>query len=162
MKVFCTACWAENDAAAERCSHCGADLADGLDEQTYVEKLIRSLLNHPVLETRIRTAWVLGNRRGPRAVPALAEVLATAEDRDFELKKAAVTALGRIGDGSAIPALLNAARSGALPVRAEAVSVLGEIGDSTIAEQLTTIAREDTNEVVRRGAEEALNKILGE
>lgn len=160
MIVFCTSCWAENEATATRCSRCSADLTGGLDQKGYVDKLIHSLVSHPIHETRVRAAWILGNRREARAVPVLAEILASSGDGDFDLKKAAVTALGQIGDTRVIPALLKAAQSGALTVRVEAVIVLGEIGDIEIVEQLSAMAQSDVSKVVRREAEQAVRKLL--
>ncbi len=95
MIVFCTSCWAENEATATRCSRCSADLTGGLDQKGYVDKLIHSLVSHPIHETRVRAAWILGNRREARAVPVLAEILASSGDGDFDLKKAVVTRWAR-------------------------------------------------------------------
>ncbi len=156
MIVFCASCWAENVDTAVRCSSCGADLTGGLDQKSYVEKLLRALQSHPILETRVRAAWILGKRREVQAVPILMEVLATAGDS--ELKEAAVVSLGEIGDRRAIPLLLVLAKTGPLAVRVKAVEILGEMGDASITEQLSTLAREDSTEIVRE-AERSLKKI---
>lgn len=157
MIVFCTSCWAENEATAVRCTHCGADLTGGLDQKSYVEKLLRALRSHPILETRVRAAWILGKRREVQAAPVLMEVLATTGDS--ELKEATIVSLGQIGDRRVIPLLLVLARTGPLAVRLKAVEILGEMGDASIIEQLSTLAREDPNEIVRREAERSLKKI---
>lgn len=113
MTFFCPQCWNPIPPEAKTCPHCGVRLAD-TDAKPFTEKL-RSALRHPVPETAIRAAWILGETREASAVADLIRVLETSPD-GF-LTEAAAEALGRIGDPSALPALEFAAVSGPLRVR---------------------------------------------
>lgn len=71
-------------------------------------------------------AQVLGRRRGARAVPVLAELVA---HRDDNVAVAAIEALGRIGGPQALDALVGAAQSGHFFRVFPAIDVLGRCGD---------------------------------
>jgi hypothetical protein len=68
---FCPECWGEVAPGAPTCPGCGSDLR-ALDEAAYADKLRRALW-HPEGFTARRAAWLLGQRREPAAVGALAE-----------------------------------------------------------------------------------------
>ncbi len=69
MTFYCTNCWNEIDAQTEICPYCGTDQNE-LDNESYVEKLIRSL-NHPEASTPVRAANILGNLKAKEAEAAL-------------------------------------------------------------------------------------------
>jgi len=75
-------------------------------------------------------------------------------------KKAAITALGQLGDPKAIPslsiALLEDKNAG---VRAEAAQALGRIGDKQVAAVLAKALQEDQNKEVRHKAAQALKQL---
>jgi HEAT repeat protein len=101
MTYYCIQCWAEIEKNEMACPHCGAD-QDGLGRESYVEKLIRAL-HHPVPETSIRAAHILGSVKSTAAVPALSKLAAS--NVDPFVRAAAIEALGNIGDATVIPAL---------------------------------------------------------
>lgn len=77
-------------------------------------------LRHPRPDIAETCAWVLGQRRTRRAVPALIAVLHE-RPNEIDVQAAAVIALGRIGDPGAFPALVEAAQSGPVRVRRAAL-----------------------------------------
>ena len=101
MTYYCTYCWAEVKKNEMVCPQCGAD-QDGLGRKLYVDKLIRAL-HHPVPETSIRAAHILGSVKSSAAVPALSKLAASSVDPFMHA--AAIEALGNIGDATVIPAL---------------------------------------------------------
>jgi HEAT repeat protein len=101
MTYYCTYCWAEVKKNETVCPHCGAD-QDALNRELYVDKLIRAL-HHPVPETSIRAARILGSLKSSGAVPALSKLVAS--DVDPFARAAAIEALGNIGDATVIPLL---------------------------------------------------------
>jgi HEAT repeat protein len=114
MTFFCTRCWGEIPEAAVRCPHCGDDIAARQSGSDFVDKLLAAL-HHPEPTTPIRAAWILGRRREPRAVPALAGLAAASPD-PF-IAEAAVAALGQIGGDEARAAVRSACHHASPRVR---------------------------------------------
>jgi HEAT repeat protein len=125
MTFFCPACWSEIGPSDSSCPKCGADLRK-IDAQSFAEKL-RAALRHPVPQTAVRAAWILGERGDTSAVPDLICVLESA--RDSFLAEAAAAALGEIGDPAALPALLRASNVGAIRVRNASKQAIEQIHD---------------------------------
>jgi hypothetical protein len=75
MTYFCPGCWKIIPASAKVCSFCGCDLAAAA-ARSYPERLIGSL-HHPVPETRLLAAEILGRLR---YAPAIAPLLARARE----------------------------------------------------------------------------------
>ena len=123
MIIICSHCWAENRSEAIVCRNCGQSL--DINEESYVSKLINAL-NHPLPEVAARSAWVLGELHEKRSLEALFEVIANREDP--LILEAAVEALGKIGDPSAIPILTKAVRKSYLRVRIATIEALANIG----------------------------------
>jgi HEAT repeat protein len=74
-----------------------------------------------------------------------------------------VAALGRIGDArGTLPVMQYLEEQGDERSRGTAVFALGEIGDTQATDALTNVATEDKSDLVRRLAQEALEKIDGE
>lgn len=71
--------------------------------ETVVDLLI-GVLEHPVPEVRWRAAYLLGNTRQRRALPAL---LRRVHDPDEETRNEALEALGALGDASIVPLLVD-------------------------------------------------------
>jgi HEAT repeat protein len=97
-------------------------------------------LQHPRPDIAEMCAWVLGQRRTRLAVPALIEVLHR-RPNEIDVLVAAINALGSIGDTRALPALVEAAREGAVPVRCAALRALAAI-DPVRATPILRDARE--------------------
>ena len=87
-------------------------------------------------------------------------LLVSVNNESGDIKKAAIVALGAIGDPDAIPslsiALLEDKNAG---VRSEAAQALGKIGDSKVADVLAKALQEDKSNKVRQKAAEALDQI---
>jgi len=96
MIAFCTRCWAEINDRDDRCPLCGADQASDL--RTYDQKIVDAL-RHPLPQARARICWLIGENRIQGAVPRLMEIVEN--DPDIYVQKAAVEALGTVGDRDA-------------------------------------------------------------
>ncbi len=124
--------------------------------------LLMQGLVDPDLRVRIRAIDILGAEQFPVAVPLLNQQLFL-RDTPPIVKLHIVAALGRIGDSR-----------GTLPVveflkgadddqsRGTAVFALGEIGDPQANDALIQTLRDDKNAMVRKLAQESLEKIDGE
>ncbi len=95
MRFYCTNCWAEAPETAAVCPRCGDDIAARQARADFVDKLIAAL-RHPEPTTPIRAAWILGQRRERRAVPALIQL--ARESADPFIIEAAIAALARSDD----------------------------------------------------------------
>jgi HEAT repeat protein len=102
----------------------------------------------------VQSAWFLAERRVRRAVPALS-VMARTHD-DMRLREAAVAALGAIGDGAGLPAVL-AALDDKATVRRRATVALAGFDDPSVEEALRRSAT-DRDWQVRQAADELLDE----
>jgi HEAT repeat protein len=75
--------------------------------------------------TPVRAAWILGERREQKAVPALIKILR--KGKDAFLVESAVEALGKIGGSTASDAIRDAAHHSSLRVRVKARDVLRDL-----------------------------------
>jgi len=99
---FCPSCWAEVPEEEDLCRVCGCRISAYLEGKSYSERLIKAL-EHPEPTTPVRAAYILGMRKEPQAVPALAwKANATS---DVFLALACVEALARIGTSEALEQL---------------------------------------------------------
>jgi HEAT repeat protein len=118
---YCPNCWAEVPESATICPYCHAEISERISQADYVEKLI-SALRHKEPTTPVRAAWILGERREEKAVPALAKIVKKA--KDAFLVESAVEALGKIGGDTASDVVRAAAHHSSLRVRVKARGVL--------------------------------------
>ena len=102
LTYFCIHCWTIVDAATKLCPACGLPIEDGATD--IVDKYIAAL-RHPAPETRLRAAWMLGEMRERRAVPALLDLVSARGRGDVYLLTAAIRSLGAIGAAEAVPVL---------------------------------------------------------
>ncbi len=89
---------------------------------------------------------------GASAVPSL---IATLSDSNWDGRDQAAFVLGRIGDSSAVPALITVLKDWG--VRQEAIGALGEIGQPALPTLIVALRNSDKE--IRSGAAEALEKI---
>jgi len=85
------------------------------------------------------------------------ELIAQLGDKNWRVRRAAIDALGKIGDPQAVQPLIKALSDRDLRVRQSAANALGEIGNPQAVEALIK-ALEDENWFVRQSAIKALGK----
>jgi HEAT repeat protein len=109
-------------------------------------------------------AQVLGRRRSRRSVPLLARLTTHPDDN---VAVAAIEALGRVGGGAAVDALLGALHSGGFFRVFPAIDVLGRCGDPVVVPALLGFlpdplyALEVTRALGRTGQEAAVPALVG-
>jgi HEAT repeat protein len=141
---------------------------EGLEKLRYVsdsaeanELLFRGL-NDSDVRVRIKAIDVLGARGTNDAVPPMSQDLFLRETPAIE-KLHLVAALGRVGDGrGTLPIVEYLDETDETASRGTAVFALGEIGDPRANDSLIKIVRSDKSAMVRKLAEEAIEKIDGE
>jgi HEAT repeat protein len=108
------------------------------------------------------TARSLGKIGDPRAVDALIPLLNNGWYNyriTPSIKADIIWALGEIGDPRAVDILISSLDDSSATVRAAAASALGEIGDPRAIDPLRNVVTEDSREVVREAAADALTKL---
>lgn len=121
---YCPHCWREVSEEATICPHCHTDISERISQTNYVDKLIAAL-RHKEPMTPVRAAWILGERREEKGVPALIKIVKKA--KDAFLVESAVEALGKIGGSTATAAMRRATQHSSLRVRVKAREVLQEL-----------------------------------
>jgi HEAT repeat protein len=141
---------------------------EGLEKLRYVNNQTDSTeildrgLNDIDVRVRIKAIDVLGARGVNDVVPLMAQRLFLRQTPAIE-KLHLVAALGRIGDArGTLPILEYLDEATDQDSRGTAVFALGEIGDPEANDKLIQIVQNDRNAMVRRLAQEALEKIDGE
>ena len=123
--------------------------------------LLRGLVD-PDIRVKIKAIDILGDREVSDAVPQMSQMLFLRSTEDA-VKLHLVAALGRIADArGTLPVMQYLEEQGDERSRGTAVFALGEIGDTRATDTLTNVATEDHSDLVRRLAQEALEKIDGE
>ena len=90
---FCPNCWHEVKRGSKRCPDCGYDLSQD-SQQSYEEKLIKAL-SHPVHESRLIAAQVLGELHSTTALQHFEQILKN-NHKDYYLSHAILDALQKI------------------------------------------------------------------
>lgn len=90
--------------------------------------------------------------------PEIEKYIALLKDRDDRIRMNAVTALGKIGDVSAVPAIIETLNDAYSNVRKMAIDALGEMGDVSAVPALMMLMKDKDYEV-RRYAGVALGKM---
>jgi HEAT repeat protein len=141
---------------------------EGLEKLRYVANQTDSLrlldlgINDLDVRVRIKAIDVLGARGVSDAVPLMTQRLFLRQTPAIE-KLHLVAALGRIGDARGTLPILEYLEETTDPdSRGTAVFALGEIGDPRANDTLIQIVQNDKSAMVRRLAQEALEKIDGE
>ncbi|MBF6560900.1 MAG: HEAT repeat domain-containing protein [Candidatus Binataceae bacterium] len=139
----------------------------GLEDVRYVDspdtnELLFQGLSDSDVRVRIKAIDVLGARGDNDAVPAMSQKLFLLETPPIE-KLHLVAALGRIGDDrGALPIIEYLKNTDDTASRGTAVFALGEIGDPVANDTLIQIDTDDSSPLVRKLAQEAIEKIGGE
>jgi HEAT repeats len=139
----------------------------GLEDLRFVDSpetndLLYRGISDPDVRVRIKAADVLGARGVADAVPVMSQKLFLLETPPVE-KLHLVAALGRIGDQrGAMPIIEYLKGTDDSASRGTAVFALGEIGDPSANDTLIQIVSDDPSPMVRKLAQEAIEKIGGE
>jgi len=137
-------------------------------EDPEVNKILIGAVDDPDLRVKIKAVDLLGARQANEAVLALSQNLFLRSTAPL-VRLHVTAALGRIGDArGALPVMQYLQEEREHPsqsddrVRGTAVFALGEIGNDQANDILSQVASSDSSEMVRRLAQEALEKIDGE
>jgi HEAT repeat protein len=120
----CPTCWGEVSPRDRTCPYCGCDIDQQCEQSRYLDKLIRAL-RHPEPETPIRAAWILGKIGDREATSALID--AAEHSSDLFIRKAAIDALGELGDGRSVPAVRALCRDTSVLLREAATRALSAL-----------------------------------
>jgi HEAT repeat protein len=115
-----------------------------------VDRALTRVMGRLDLRTEIVDALV---RHGAATVDLLISQLSA---EDLEVRRSAAVALGRIGDSTATPALINTLSDGSLAI--DAANALGQIGDPRALDGLLVLLGND-DASVRQAAVSALNSL---
>ena len=131
-----------------------------------VNKIIIDSLSDPDIRVKIKAVDLLGARQANEGVPPISQMLFLRSTEPL-LKLHGAAALGRIGDArGAIPVMeyLQEETTAGDDDRARgtAVFALGEIGSDKSNDLLSQVVANDKSDMVRRLAQEAIEKIDGE
>jgi hypothetical protein len=106
-------------------------------------------------------AWAGAVRAAP-AVKVEELTKALNEDPNYKVRVQAALVLGRLGDHSAVPALIKALSDQNKTVRAIAAQALGQLGDHDAADPLRDLLKREGDPFVRSQSEKALALISSE
>lgn len=131
-----------------------------------VNKIIMDSLSDPDIRVKIKAVDLLGARQANEGVPPMSQLLFLRSTEPL-LKLHAAAALGRIGDArGTIPVMEYLEQESGSGdddrARGTAVFALGEIGSDKSNELLSQVVANDKSDMVRRLAQEAIEKIDGE
>jgi len=125
-------------------------------------ELLFRVLSDSDVRVRIKAIDVLGARGSHDAVTAMSQDLFLRETPAIE-KLHLVAALGRIGDTrGSLPVMEYLDQTDDTASRGTAIFALGEIGDPRSSDKLIETVKTDPSPMVRKLAEEAIEKIDGE
>jgi HEAT repeat protein len=140
----------------------GLEKLRNVNNQTDSTEILDRGLNDIDVRVRIKAIDVLGARNVDEVVPIMSQRLFLRQTPAIE-KLHLVAALGRIGDArGTLPILEYLDQAADQDSRGTAVFALGEIGDPEANDKLIQIVQNDKSPMVRRLAQEALEKIDGE
>ena len=131
-----------------------------------VNKILMDTLSDPDIRVKIKAVDLLGARQANEGVAPMSQLLFLRSTEPL-LKLHAAAALGRIGDArGTIPVMEylqdETSAGDDDSARGTAVFALGEIGSDKANELLSRVVSSDKSDMVRRLAQEAIEKIDGE
>jgi len=126
------------------------------------KKLLLSIFHDPNLNWEcpsIKTYAVvaLGNFKGdPYVVESLIKAL---DDHEKMTREAGIQSLGKIGDPEAVPHIIESLNEPSFAIKLSAIEALEAIGDPQAIAPLQRIAENDTDELIRDKAKEAIETL---
>jgi len=109
----------------------------------------------PAVKTSVVTAFGSVDK-DPRIVDALIDGM---NDREVQVREAAIQVLGRIGDEKAVPFLIKKLDDRSVAIRLSAIRSLGQIKDQRAVPFLKKIADGDQDDLIRNEAASALTRM---
>ena len=136
----------------------GASAANGWEHGTVSFDALVAALRSESADMRARAAESLGYRGEPGGAPAVLELLARGEP-SHRVRSAAYTALGRLADPRALPALERCLRDEAREeIRGDCVAALGGVGSRESFDLVVEAFHTDPHALVRSRAVDALGR----
>jgi HEAT repeat protein len=131
-----------------------------------VNQILMNTLSDPDIRVKIKAVDLLGARQANEGVPPMSQMLFLRSTEPL-LKLHAAAALGRIGDARGTLPVMEYLQEEAASgdddrARGTAVFALGEIGSDKSNDLLSQVVAHDKSDMVRRLAQEAIEKIDGE
>ena len=127
-----------------------------------VNQILMNSMSDPDARVKIKAVDILGAREADESVTAMSSMLFLRSTEPI-VKLHLVAALGRIGDAQgAMPVMQYLGEDQDERGRGTAVFALGEIGSDKAVPLLNTVVAEDQSQIVRRLAQEALQKVSGQ
>jgi hypothetical protein len=131
-----------------------------------VNRILIDSLSDPDIRVKIKAVDLLGARQANDGVPSISQMLFLRSTEPL-LKLHAAAALGRIGDARGTLPVMEYLEEETVSgdddrARGTAVFALGEIGNDHATELLSSVIAHDKSDMVRRLAQEAIEKIDGE
>ncbi len=134
-----------------------SEMSDPRKADVLIGMFLNPLFNWecPAIKTSVVTA--LGSiDKDPRAVDALIEGM---NDRELQVREAAIQVLGRIGNEKAVPFLIKQLNDGSVAIRLSAIRSLGQIKDKRAVPFLEKISDGDQDDLLRNEAVSALTRM---
>ncbi len=127
-----------------------------------VNSILMTSMSDTDVRVKIKAIDILGSREANAAVPTMSRMLFLRSTEPI-VKLHLVAAVGRIGDAQGtLPVMQYLGEDQDERGRGTAVFALGEIGSDSAAPLLNKVIAEDQSQMVRRLAQEALQKVQGE
>ncbi len=127
-----------------------------------INQILMNSMSDPDARVKIKAVDILGAREANESVTAMSSMLFLRSTEPI-VKLHLVAALGRIGDAQgAMPVMQYLGEDQDERGRGTAVFALGEIGSDKAVPLLNTVVAEDQSQIVRRLAQEALQKVSGQ
>ena len=127
-----------------------------------VNQILMNSMSDPDARVKIKAVDILGAREANESVTSMSSMLFLRSTEPI-VKLHLVAALGRIGDAQgAMPVMQYLGEDQDERGRGTAVFALGEIGSDKAVPLLNTVVAEDQSQIVRRLAQEALQKVSGQ
>jgi len=135
-------------------------------EDPEANKILMDSLSDPDIRVKIKAVDLLGARQANEGVPPISQLLFLRSTEPL-LKLHSAAALGRIGDARGVIPVMEYLEQETVAgdderARGTAVFALGEIGSDKANELLSQVSTIDKSDMVRRLAQEAIEKIDGE